>query len=136
MLAAVGGRGPVNLVSLAVESMTKWRVVAFVFATAQVGLVCYIAFVAWLMSGWFIDDSIAFRLSDVGWWQIAAKRVIDWSLVSAAVGLVAFVANRAIFARCGYTHRAAIVLSGAVAAIPLLGSIAGSTKFILDRPFL
>src|SRR4029453_18295619 len=116
--------------------MTKWRFLAIVFATGQVAVVFYIAFVAWLMSGWFIDDSFAFRLSDFGWWQIAAKRIIVWTLVSAAVGVVAFVANRAVFARCGYTDRAAFILSCIVAAIPFVASIVGGAHFIVDRPFL
>lgn len=116
--------------------MTKRRFLAVVFASAQVAAVCYIALMAWLTSGWFIDDSIAFRLSDAGWWQIAAKRVIVWTVVSAAVGVLAFVANRAVFARCGYTDRAALVLSVVVAAIPLVASIAGGAHFVFDRPFL
>lgn len=88
------------------------------------------------MSGWFIDDSIAFRLDDIGWWQIAAKRVAVWTLASAGVGVVAFFANRAVFARCGYSDQVALVLSVAVAVIPLIGSIAGGARFVFDRPFL
>lgn len=122
---------------LGVEPVTRLRSIAVAtFAITKLAVVLWLAFMAWTTSGWFIDDSIALRLDDIGWWQIAAKRFIVWTLVSAAVGAVAFLANRAVFSRCGYPKRAALVLSVGVAAIPLVGSFAGGAQFIVDRPFL
>ncbi len=116
--------------------MTARSIAVAAFAFVELAAALWLAFIAWLASGWFIDDSTAFRLDDSGWWQIAAERVIVWTLVSAAVGAVAFVANRTVFSRCGYSSRAALALSVVVGAAPLVAAFAGGAQFLFGRPFL
>jgi hypothetical protein len=109
---------------------TRTRLCALVLG-AETLLVGALAFLAWLTSAWFIDDSLAFRLNSSGWWLIATKRVFIWALLSVLVAGVVLLVNRFLF-----SPRASLAAGVAAGAVPLLSSVAGGVQFVVQHPFM
>ena len=108
-----------------------------VSATVQFLGVAFAAFLAWLMSGWMVDDSWAERASDADWWFEAGRRTAVGLLGALIVGCVLFVLNRSLAhwklaSPAARPIRAAILGASVVAA----ASTVGAVMFAIDRPFM
>jgi hypothetical protein len=93
--------------------------------------------IAFLLSGWMIDDSVAFRLAESGWRGIAIRRVAFW----AVIGLVSWAAivgvNRLLMPLFRLQARRASFWLGSCVAIAIVArSAAGAVSFVRERPFL
>ena len=116
---------------ITVRTMRALLMVAESFACAYVG------FIAFLMSGWMIDDDLAFRLIGAGWTRIAVQRVAFWALVGLGFGAGVILANRCVMPRADRgTDRASLWLGLFCAATIVGASVAGVFFFILEKPFI
>ena len=95
----------------------------------------YAAFVTWLLSDWFITDSLAFRLDSAGWFRIGGIRLVYALAVACTVSLVIYVANRFVFARLAPPSlpRRLHWYAGGVIAV---AGLAGVIQFIVERPYM
>ncbi|WP_152049230.1 hypothetical protein [Tautonia marina] len=101
---------------------------------AAESLACiYVGFLAYMLSGWMLDDDLAFRLAPSGWTWIAARRFASWALVGLAFGGGIILANRLLLPRA---KRASLWLGVSAAVLILAASLAGAVRFIVEKPFL
>jgi hypothetical protein len=97
----------------------------------------YVGYMAFLMSGWMIDDDVAFRLTSTGWTRIAVERVAFWALVGVGFGAAVIVANRYAVPRAERgTDRASLWLGIFCAATIGCASAVGAILFIVEKPFI
>jgi hypothetical protein len=94
----------------------------------------YLSLLAFLLSGWMVDDSVAFRMTDADWLVAGCLRFIVGLLAAAAFACVtAFVHRRLGWgAARGVLPRVPLLLAGCIA----LASGLGATLFVIDRPFM
>jgi hypothetical protein len=91
----------------------------------------YLGFIAFMMSAWMIDDSLAFRLTERGWTWIAVQRVALWSVVGLACWLIIVGVNRFAMPRVGLKARRSSFWLGLAVALAIVGaSIAGAIRFV------
>ena len=97
----------------------------------------YVGFMAFLMSGWMVDDDLAFRLTGSGWTQLAVQRVGFWALLGLGFGAGIILANRCAMPRADRsTDRASLWLGLFWAATIMGASVAGAILFIVEKPFI
>jgi hypothetical protein len=115
-----------------------WRVaiVKSVLALIVAGSL-FAAFLFWLSATWFLDDAVAFRLSDSGWAFHAMARAGASCFGGTLIALQAYVLIRLTKRIVG------VPLSGhegrqsiAAGAIPVIAGLVGSVQFALTRPYL
>ena len=107
--------------------------VATLYQTHHSTFKAYVGLMAYLLSGWMIDDDLAFRLSSSGWAWIAARRVASWALVGLACGGGVVLANRHIIPRA---KRASLWLGACAALVIMAASVAGAVRFVVEKPFV
>ena len=95
----------------------------------------YLALLAFLLCGWMVDDSAAFRMADEDWLVVGARRLSGALLVAAAFAAIARPWHR----RWVLTPRSPawlrvvpLLLAGGIA----LAGTAGAAMFVVTRPFL
>jgi uncharacterized membrane protein len=100
-------------------------------------LVAYLALETWLLSGWFLDDELAARLSAVDWYRIAMQRFFLHASVGLLVVGVAFAVNRWLLRRFEPSRTPMARLIGWLsAAVVLIATITGCLQFAIRKPFL
>jgi hypothetical protein len=104
---------------------------------AEAFLGAYLAFMAFVLSGWMIDDGVAFRLAESGWVGIATQRVAFWVVAGLASWASIVGANRLLmpFFRL-QARRASFWLGFCVAIAIIATSVAGAISFLREKPFL
>ena len=96
------------------------RVIGALLMVAESLMGTYLGFIAFMLSGWMIDDNLAFRLTDNGWAWIAVQRLALWVCVGLAYGAVIVGVNRIVMPRLGLqAKRASFWLGLVVAAVVL-----------------
>jgi hypothetical protein len=92
---------------------------------------------AYVMSGWMIDDSLAFRLQPEGWTRIAIERAAVWFAIALAFWAGIVFLNRLIMPRLGLNPRRGSFWLGLTAATCIfLCAVAGAIRFVHDKPFM
>ena len=98
---------------------------------------CYAALMAYLTTGWMIDDSLAFRLEPAGWMRIALGRAVVWLAVALAFWAGIVLLNRWIMPRLGLSaRRGAFWLGFGAAMLIVAGAAAGAIRFVQEKPFM
>ena len=108
-----------------------------VILLVETALAVYLAFMAWLLSTWMVDDSQAARMVASDWYLEAVRRLFIVCAVAGAFGSVAFVVNRKWLSRrfppwARIAERAAILLGFGIAA----AGAAGALQFAFKKPFM
>jgi hypothetical protein len=113
------------------------KAISVLILIAETALATYLALMVWLLSGWMVDDSQAFRMASSDWYMEAARRFGAALLVGLLFGASAYVANRRwvtprlpgwplLGTRAAVALASGIVLSGAV----------GAVQFVVTKPFM
>jgi hypothetical protein len=115
------------------EAMKRVLVVIALLAECLGAL--YAAFATWLLSDWFISDSLAFRLDSVGWFRIGGIRLLYALALASTVSLLVYLLNRHVLARLGPPplFRRLHWYAGGLVAI---AGLAGVTRFVVERPYM
>ncbi len=97
----------------------------------------YLTLMTWLLTGWMMDDSVAFGMTAGHWYFVGAKRLLVALALAAAFGVLCYFANRRWVAPALPSHpevakRAALGL-GLCSA---LAGIAAAVQFVISRPFM
>jgi hypothetical protein len=117
--------------------MQLGRVVGALILVGEASAAAYVALIAYMTSGWMIDDSRAFRLDSSGWTQIAVQRTLIWSALALGLGACIVLLNRWALHRLGLNARRASFWLGLFAALLVIGcSVAGSLHFVAEKPFI
>lgn len=118
--------------------MRPWQRIAIglVLAAEALGLTYAVA-MAWLMSGWFLDDHVAASMLPHEWWIVAAQRVAFWSVAAVLLSLLTYGIGHLVARALGVNFERPRVIT----AIPVFvaveaSAIAGALQFALTRPFL
>jgi uncharacterized membrane protein len=113
------------------------NVVAVVAFVAEVAVAIYLTVVAWLMSGWFVDDSWAARASNADWIKTAVVRFLACFIVGVIAGLGAWGLNRWLAAKGARIPKMVPAVSGGILGTSIVvASAIGSIQFLIDRPWL
>ncbi|HEX6812549.1 MAG TPA: hypothetical protein VF384_13065 [Planctomycetota bacterium] len=102
---------------------------------AEILVAGYAALIAGLMSIWIVDDSEAFRMSDLDWVVEACRRFGVVLLVSVAFAVVARLAHRRWVVVPGspaWLRSVPTLLGGCIA----LAGAGGATWFVVSKPFM
>lgn len=108
------------------------------FATVVVGLeilaALYLSWVAFLMAYWFIDDGIAFTMTDADWRRVGVDRFLRGCLASGVFGAVVWLVNRVLgigrqpgFLKC---------LPWLLTSFFVVASGVGALLFVGERPYI
>jgi len=95
----------------------------------------YVAFVTWLLSDWFITDSLAFRLNTAGWIRIGGIRLVYALAVAGVASLLIYLVNRFVlerFAPPSLPRKLHWYAGGVIAVAGLIGVI----RFVVGRPYM
>jgi hypothetical protein len=92
----------------------------------------YLTNVAWLTSGWFVDDALASRLQNSDWWLIGLRRFTLWFAVGIAFSAAVSFANVYILR---WPRRLAFAGGLLAGAIVVTSSFTSSAIFIAKRPW-
>jgi hypothetical protein len=113
------------------------KVIAIFLLASELGSACYLTFMSWLLSSWFIDDSIAFRMTNIDWYKDGAHRFAIAVGVAIAFGFATYIINGLILKNL-FEHRSRFrfwISVGFAVAIGIAG-LAGSIEFIITKPFM
>lgn len=114
------------------------RVIArILLCLCQFAAVAYVTLLAWLMSGWFANDSWAAGASDADWLLIAGQRAAAGLLAAALVGGILLGVNH-LFARWRLTFPMLrpTWIAWIGAATVGSASLVGAITFDVVRPFM
>jgi len=92
-----------------------------------------ISLLAFLKSGWAVDDFLASRMTDADWVHVGCLRFLGWFLVGAALACVVWLVNR----RLGLATELGVASGMAVltALFIWLASGIGAAMFVIERPY-
>jgi hypothetical protein len=100
-------------------------------------------FVAWvalfllLFSAWFLDDSLAAKLSSSGWYSLALQRLAVVLVMAVAAACLAFLVNALVVPRLLPKPRLlALYLSLAYGQLIAVAGLAGCIYFVIARPYM
>jgi hypothetical protein len=99
----------------------------------NVGVAAYVSLMTWLLAVWFLDDSVAARMTDRDWQLGAAIRAVDALVAAALVAGGLFVLNRAASAVLPRRWPRRLALGSG--AIVWLAGTAGAIEFLVTRPW-
>jgi hypothetical protein len=94
----------------------------------------FISLIAFLMSGWMVDDDAAFRMTDSDWMLAGCLRFLFWSLVGAVFACIAMFVNRrlGLVGASGFLSRVPVLMACFIA----LASGMGARMFVIDKPYI
>ncbi len=111
--------------------------IAGVILLAEVGAAGYLALVTWLISGWPVDDSVAFRMTSGAWYVEGAKRALVSGGIALTFGVVTyFVSSRWVSPAMPSLPQSARLSAVGLATCVLLAGIVGAVHLVVTRPFL
>lgn len=113
------------------------RILIVCAGALEFAALCYVTFVAWIVSVWFLDDAMVETMQDADWWAIAVQRFL---LCLVAAGILAgfvFVVNRWL-ARLLKQSASRLPLNVAklFLLLPAVASFAGAIQFVTTRPYM
>lgn len=104
--------------------------------TVEVAVAVYLAFMAWLLSTWMVDDSAAFRMTETDWWLVGARRLGVACIVAIVYAGILFLVNRRWVAPQFQSSRAValapVMLGSTVAAAAAVGVM----FFVATKPYV
>ena len=105
-----------------------------VVAGVEILAALYLAWVAFLMANWFVDDGIAFTMTDADWRRVGVDRFLRGCLAGAVFGALVWFANRLLgfgrqpgFPKC---------LPWVLASFFVVASGLGALWFVIERPYI
>jgi hypothetical protein len=110
--------------------------ISILILAAEVMAAAYLALMAWLLSVWMVDDSVAFQMTEADWWLVGARRLGVACAVALGYAGVLWLINRRWVAPCFGPSRlilfAPAVLGGVVAA----AAAVGVATFVTTKPYM
>ena len=111
--------------------------VVIVAVAVEATAAAYLAFVAWLVAVWMVDDAAAARMQPADWYIEAVKRGVLAIALAVTFGGLAVAANRRWLAPraprwATGLRRLAVILAIAIA----VAGAAGALEFAWTRPFM
>jgi hypothetical protein len=90
-----------------------------------------------LFSAWFLDDSLAAKLSSSGWYSLALQRLAVVLVMAVAAACLAFLVNALVVPRLLPKPRLlALYLSLAYGQLIAVAGLAGCIYFVIARPYM
>jgi hypothetical protein len=106
---------------------------AAVVAGLEILAALYLSWIAFLMAIWFVDDGIAFTMTDADWRRVGVDRFLRGCLAGAVFGALVWFVNRLLgfgrqpgFARC---------LPWVLTSFFVVASGVGALCFVYERPY-
>ena len=97
----------------------------------------YFVLMAWLLSGWFLDDAQVDHMQPMDWWIIAGQRVAMYAGVAVLLAGVVFVLNRWLFRRLSLTEsRLPRLMAPLFFLLPFIASLIGAIQFGVTKPYM
>lgn len=96
----------------------------------------HMGFVTHMLSDWFINDSLAFRLDTIGWAKIALNRFFMWSTIGLVLAIIVFFINKLLFyLLLKKKNKLHIYFSIALFCNIILATLIGSIQFYITKPW-
>ncbi|MCA8974829.1 MAG: hypothetical protein KDC98_08905 [Planctomycetes bacterium] len=110
--------------------------ISILVLAAEAAVAAYLMFMAWLLSAWMVDDSVALQMTEADWWLVGARRFGVACVVAIVYAGIVHLTNRRWVAPCfGSSRFVALVpamLGGAVAAAAAIGAV----TFVATKPYM
>ena len=74
-----------------------FKIITAIILVIELLILAYLAFMAYWLSVWFIDDSLAFSIADNEWTKIAVFRVLQISIVGFMFSGITYLLNNYLF---------------------------------------
>jgi hypothetical protein len=109
------------------------RIIVAVCLAAQTAMCLYCSLMAFLLSIWFVDDSVAVQMQASDWMRVGMMRFGQSLIVAAIVAALMFAWNRYILR---LSVRVARWLALPAFLLIVFSSLAGVVRFVWTRPFM
>lgn len=98
-------------------------------------MLAYLSFMLFLWTGWFLDDSIVFKLSNFDWAKIAAGRLMIALIISSLFGILEYFFLRICF---GWKEKGVMPFWFTIASllVPTSISIYQAVWFFISKPYM
>lgn len=97
----------------------------------------YLTFIAYWLSYWLIDDSVAFSMNQTEWVKIAIYRMFIFSIIAIIFSVICYFISKYLLNKNEIikSKRIAIINSIIVFLSILVSSMIGGIKFITEKPW-
>ncbi len=97
----------------------------------------YASFVIYLLSSWFLDDSVAFSMSEIEWYITGGVRLSKGIIYAVLFGVVLFFINKFILNKLRISKKKlSLYISVCFSAVIILASLIGCVQFITTKPYM
>lgn len=113
-----------------------FKIITAIILIVELVMLAYLAFMAYWLSVWFIDDSLAFSIAEKEWTKIAIFRVLQVSIVAFIFSGVTYLLNNYLFKKSfNISKKKTLILSIIIFLSILIPSIVGGIQFAIEKPF-
>lgn len=114
------------------------KIIPHTVVAIELILTIYLGFIAYIISSWFIDDSVAVTLIDNDWNMIATRRIINFLIIGAIFAISTFFINKHLFSRFAQIkkNKTSIIISTLIFFMIIIPSIIGAIEFATKKPFM
>jgi len=109
------------------------RIIVVVCLAIQVAICFYCSLLAYLLSVWFVDDSVAVQMQSNGWVRVGVMRFGQGTVGAGIVAAATFAWNRYVLR---FSTRRARWVALPTFLLIVASSLAGVVRFVWTRPFM
>lgn len=120
------------------SNQNRKKLLKGILIAANILVALHVSFMAYFISEWFINDDIAFTLTENGWLKIAVSRVILFCIVALVITGILFLINRFSFTNIlkDKSSKLPLYLALILFSAIVIASVAGGIHFLLTKPYL
>lgn len=106
---------------------------AAVVAGLEILAALYLSWIAFLMAIWFVDDGIAFSMTDADWRRVGVERFLQGAAAGVVFGALVWLANRLL----GFGRQPGFLkcLPWVLTSVFVVASGLGALWFVTERPY-
>lgn len=107
---------------------------AAVVAGLEILAALYLSWIAFLFAFWFVDDGIAFRMTDADWPRVGVERFLQGAAAGVVFGAMVWLVNRLL----GFRRQPGFpkCLPWVLASFFVVASGLGALWFVVERPYI
>jgi len=103
---------------------------------AELHLLVYATFMAYLFSVWMADDTFANATTAQWWWEGGQRLLASMVMIALVAAVVHYINGILCRRRMILRNRQQMWISLLFLGIPMLAGLAGLVQFLLEKPFM
>ena len=110
--------------------------ISILILAAEVMAAAYLALMAWLLSVWMVDDSVAFQMTEADWWLVGVRRFGVACAVALGYAGVLWLINRRWVAPCLGPSRLILFAPAVLGGVVVAAAAVGVATFVTTKPYM